>query len=283
MLRKRKIIIGTIGVMLAASALLLIRMAQSQTLEMLEIIEETDQYVEVRMGDETGRQFKSYSYSFDDPNYLNWFGPDNWAQMSLLSPMMPRDADYTALSRAILNGEADFVDNRVSAYQGTARFEAVAPAQGMATSKADIKMMRMWFTAGDDLWFRGRFFFESGVPYSLADFEDSSQRGSPGIRIVIDEQRFIGVELKAGGKPRLRQQAVEIPRGQWFELVLHLYLGVQNGRVEVWQDGVLILEGDMQTIPSEGSLLNGFEIGITATDSAAVMLIDDVALGHQPF
>ena len=93
MLRKRRLIIGKIGAMLAASTLFVIQMARSQTLEMLEIIEETDQYVEVRVGGDTGRQFKSYSYSFDDPNTLNWFGPDNWAQMSLLSPIMSRGAD----------------------------------------------------------------------------------------------------------------------------------------------------------------------------------------------
>ncbi len=283
MVKKRRLLIGLAAFSIVVGAVLYLRFAQAQTLDRITIIEENDSYVTLRAGGETGRLNKSFSFSFDDPRFLNWFGPDGWTQMSLLSPAMPNDADYTALSRAIIGGEANFVDNSVSAYQGAARFEAVDPADGMVTSKADVKMARMWFVEGDDLWFRGRFLFETGVPYSLVDFEDNNQRGSPGIRIVIDDQRFIGIELKAGRKPRLRQQVAEVPRGQWFELTLHLQLDAEAGQVKIWQDGALILEGEMQTLPSEGALLNSFEIGITATDAAAVMLLDDVALGHQPF
>lgn len=283
MLSKKNLLRGVMAITIVLVALLFMRSVNSQVLDNIEIIEETDSYVELRAGNKTGRFVKSFSYKFDDPNFLNWFGPESWAQMTLLSPMMPTDGDYTVLSRDILKGEADFVDNSVGAYHGAARFEAMAPADGLVTSKSDIQMMRMWFTDGDDLWFRGRFFFESGVPYSLVDFEDNNVRGSPGPRIVIDGQRFVGVELKAWSKPRLRQRDVEVPLGQWFELVLHMKLGVQDGHVMLWQDGQLILDGNMQTLPSEGSLLNSFEIGITATDMAAVMLLDDVAIGHQPF
>ncbi len=283
MLRKKKLVIGVAVTISAFFALLFLREIRAQTLDRITILEETDSFVELRAGGEVGRLYKSFTYGFDNPNFLSWFGPDGWTQMSLLSPMMPQDADYTALSRAIIGGEADFVDNRVSADQGAARFEAMVPAPGMVTSKADVKMARMWFVEGDDLWFRARFFFETGVPYSLVDFEDNNQRGSPGIRIVMDDQRFIGIELKAGRKPRLRQQVAEVPRGAWFELTLHMQLNAEVGQVQIWQDGALILEGEMQTLPSVGSLLNSFEIGITATDVAAVMLLDDVALGHQPF
>ena len=283
MTRKKQLAFGLGAIILGLAAIFYLRLAQAQTLDRIEIIEETDQYVELRAGGETGRLFKSFSFAFDDSDFLSWFGPQGWTQMSLLSPLMSRDADYTALSRAIIQGEAGFVDNSVSPLQGAARFEAVDPGPGMVTSKADVKMARMWFIEGDDLWFRGRFLLQSGVPYSLVDFEDNNQRGSPGIRIVIDNQRFIGIELKAARKPRLRQQAVELPRGVWFELVLHLGLDAESGAVRIWQDGVLIIDGQMQTLPSEGSLLNSFEIGITATDMAAVMLLDDVSLGHQPF
>ncbi|NOR64335.1 MAG: membrane or secreted protein [Rhodobacteraceae bacterium] len=288
-LRNRKAVIISLSVALfVAISFSLTQVSKGETLDFVTIIEETDDYVSVRAREQTGRLYKHFSFGFEDPDFRNWFGERRWKQMTLQSPATPKVADYIALGRAVIHEGADFIDNQVLAErenvavgQGAARFVAVQPSVGMVTSKADILTGQMWFVSGDDLWFRGRFLFENGVPYSLVDFEDNNVRGSPGIRVVIDGQRYFGVELKAGSKPRLRQQVAEIPLGRWFELVVHIGLDEVRGPVQVWQDGVLVLDGEMQTLPSVGSLLNSFELGITATDMAAVMLLDDVELGHH--
>lgn len=262
--------------------------SRGDTLDQVTILEETEHSVLVRVGSSSGRFLKEFSFDFEGESFNNWFSNEGWKSMMLQSPSAKTPEAYTALSHAIILGNAGFVDNRISVERenpangsGAIRFEAVNPSSEMVTSKTLIERSQMWFANGDDLWFYGAFFLESGVPYSIVDFEDNNMRGNPGPRIVIDSQRFIGIELKSGNKPRLRQDQVEVPLRQWFDLVVHLSLSETAGQVQIWQDQVLIIDGEMQTLPNAGALLSTFQIGITATDSAAVLLMDDVSLGHS--
>lgn len=274
---------GIAIILVALGVMLYIRPLGSDTINRIQILEETDEYVIVRAGERTGRLYKNFSYDFDVPVLTDWFEERGWHQMTLLSPAVQTVEEYVALSQSIINGDGNFIDNIVTPFRNAARFKAFAPAEGMVTSKADLKNTSMWFIKGNDLWFRASFLLEQGVPYSLVDFEDNSERQSPGIRIVIDDNRFIGIELKSGRKPRLRQTDYEIPTGRWFTITLHLTLDDSSGKVRIWQDDQLIIDGQMKTLPNAGSVLNSFEIGITATDQAAVLLLDDVMLSHQPF
>ncbi|MCF6305267.1 MAG: hypothetical protein L3J33_07845 [Rhodobacteraceae bacterium] len=274
---------GIVIILVALGVMLYQRPLGSDTLNRIQILEDTNEYVEVRAGDKTGRLYKEFAFDFDEPVFTDWFFDRGWNAMTLLSPANPTVEEYAALGRSIINGDGSFVDNSVTPFQNAARFEAVAPADGMVTSKSDLQNTSMWFVKGDDLWFRASFLLEQGVPYSLVDFEDNSVRQSPGIRIVIDDNRYIGIELKSGRKPRLRQAEYEIPTGRWFTLTLHLRLDDTAGIVRIWQDDQLIINDKMKTLPNAESLLNSFEIGITATDQAAVLLLDDVMLSHNPF
>ncbi len=273
---------GIVLILVALGVMLYLRPLGSDTINRIEMLEETDDYVVVRAGNQTGRLYKNFSYDFDLPVLSDWFSTPGWSQMTLQSPLAKTPEEYTALSQNIINDGSRFLDNSVTPFQGAARFEAVAPAEGMVTSKADLINSSMWFVKGNDLWFRASFLLEKGVPYSLVDFEDSSVRQSPGIRLVIDDSRFIGIELKSSRKPRLQQTETEVPIGRWFTLTLHMTLDNSAGKVRIWQDGQLILEGEMKTLPNDGSVLNLFEIGITASDQAAVLLLDNVMLSHQP-
>jgi len=273
---------GIVLILVALGVMFYLRPLGSDTLNRIQILEETGEYVELQAGDKTGRLYKEFAFDFNEPVFTNWFYDRGWNAMTLLSPAKQTVEEYVALGQSIINDGGSFVDNSVSAFQGAARFEAFAPVDGMVTSKVDLLNTGMWFISGDDLWFRARFLLEQGVPYSLVDFEDNSVRQNPGIRIVIDDDRFIGIELKSGRKPRLRQTEYEIPTGRWFTLTLHLVLDSGAGKVRIWQDDILILDGEMKTLPNSESLLNSIEIGITATDQATVLLLDDVVLSHRP-
>ena len=141
----------------------------------------------------------------------------------------------------------------------------------------------MWFIKGDDLWFRARFLIEFGQPNALVIFSDNSSEGSPGIKISVDDGGFIGVAPNTGDKAGLSQSNVAMPRGRWFNLTVHLVLHNRSGQVQVWQDDLLVLEGTMKTLPTKGALLNSFQIGISAADAAAEILVDDVMLSHDAF
>ncbi len=274
---------GIVIILVALGVMLFQRPLGSDTLNRIQILEDTDEYVVVQAGDQAGRLYKEFAFDFNEPVFTDWFHDRGWNAMTLLSPAKQSVEEYAILGQSIINGDGDFVDNSVMPFQGAARFEAFAPIGGMVTSKADLQNTGMWFVDGDELWFRASFFLEQGVPYSLVDFEDNSVRQSPGIRIVIDDNRFIGVELKSGRKPRLGQTDYEIPIGRWFTLTLFVKLDDSAGTVRIWQDDQLIINDKMKTLPNSASLLNSFEIGITATDMAAVLLLDDVMLSHNPF
>ncbi len=254
----------------------------ADTLGRLTVLEETDSHVLIKAGDEIGRLYKEFSFDFDAPQISDWFGETGFNAMTLQSPAVQDAAGAVVLGQNIITNGAYFIDNRISAENGAARFEALGPVDGMTTSKADIVTTRMWFINGDDLWFQARFFLEQGVPYSLVDFEDNNTEGNPGIRIVINDGRFIGLELKAGRKPKLEQTDTEVPFGRWFEITMHVELDDTAGQVRIWQDGALIIDDKMKTMSTLSALYNSFEIGITATDGATVMLLDDVVLSHQP-
>lgn len=249
------------------------------TVNDFEILSETSGYVEVRHARGTGRFYKEFLFGFDG-EFETWFGEGKWTTMALLSPSAKTVQDYHALRTKIFAGEADFADNRIEAMDGAAKFSAVAPTEDMVTSKSMLENNQLWFVNGDDLWFRAKYHLESGTPYTLVDFQERGRTGSPGPRVTIDDGKFLGIELKHGLKPRLRQDQVRVPLGEWFELKVHLRLDHQSGHAHLWQDGILLIDGPIQTLPEKDSLLNALEVGITATSEAAVLLMDDVVISH---
>lgn len=262
------------------------------TVDDLEILEETDEYVLIRHDGETGKLYKEFEFGFEDPDFLSWFGEGKWTTMSLLSPAAKDVEAYADLREKIFAGEADFVDNRIDpeqdqvyAGEGAARFFSVDPSSDMVTAKAMLENNALWFIKGDDLFFRGQFFIDQdevgGVPFTLVDFQERGRDQSPGPRVVVWEQKHIGMELKYFGKPTFKQSDVQVPLGQWFELKVHLKLDNSEGKIQIWQDGELIIDTQGKTLPESNSLLNALEVGITATSESAVVFVDDVVISHH--
>lgn len=255
----------------------------SISLDQIEVLQEDNTSVVVRYDQKTGKLYKSFADDFSDPNFLEWFSEDRWTTINTMSPATPSLDDFVDLRKQVLSGKKDFEDNRIEAVDGVAKFTAVAPEEGMATSKAMLEQNRLWFLKGDDLWFRGRYFLKQGVPFTIVDFQERGRYQSPGPRITIWDQKYLGYELKSGWKPRLKQQQVEIPLQQWFEITVHLKLDETNGQVQIWQDGQLIIDDQVATLPAADSLLGALEVGITATDMACEVLVDEIKISHETF
>lgn len=124
------------------------------------------------------------------------------------------------------------------------------------------------------------------MPYSLVDVENQWFLQSPGLRVVLTNGA-LAVENKFGSKRFYRQPPNDIrrfPTGEWVRLGLHLrFDDGEQGRVEVWQNGVQIINANGITLPTSNSIQTNLELGITATSAATELFMDDVRVDTKPF
>lgn len=212
-----------------------------------------------------------------------------WNTMTLQSPLAPSLSDYIALRTCIFNGTCTFRDNRIdlatdptNTANKVMKFTAVAPSVGMVTSKSSIESTTAYFKRGSEMWFEARYYFASELPYSIADFESGWIDQSPGPRIVISGGA-LAVENKFGNKLMFRQERpIPIPMATWVKVKIHVVFHEEKGRIELWQDGVRVLDVDAPTLPLSIAIQNNIEVGITATSQACEMYVDDVRLSPLP-
>jgi len=221
-----------------------------------------------------------------------------WTEFTLQSPKTPQVKDYVQLRKRVLKGESDFVDNRVEptsevvhSGHGALKTFCVAPSPGMVCAKASIGSELLHFVKGDDVWISGRYHVPegSGMPFTVMDLETTWMRESPGIRIMFAGGEYACFELKWGSKPKYRQpkgKEVPFPVAKWVHLKAHLKLSEKDdGLVELWQDGVRIVDARGQTLPLAHTIYNSFEIGISAhndREKPATLYVDDVSISDQP-
>jgi hypothetical protein len=213
-----------------------------------------------------------------------------WNAMTLQSPLAPTIPEYVALRTCILSGACTFKDNRIDlvtepigAINPVLKFTAVRPTPGMITSKSSIESTIGYFAAGDDLWFQARYFFTDAFPYSIADFESQWFDLSPGPRIVFDNGA-LAMENKFGSKQKYRQaNPVPVPKNQWVTIKLRLKFDATSGILELWQDGNKILSTLGPTLPLSIAIQTNIEVGITSTDSACVLYMDDLRISKNGF
>ena len=143
-----------------------------------------------------------------------------WGALTLQSPATPEVSEYVALRTKIINEGASFIDASIAPddskfRSGTQSLKCVAPPRpsNLICCKSSISSPLVYFRQDDDFWFRGYFFAESARPYSILDLECEWIKQHSGIRIIIDENGLLGVELKALDKPKylqLRRAADEV-------------------------------------------------------------------------
>jgi hypothetical protein len=188
--------------------------------------------------------------------------------------------------------EAQVVFDRAHSGGNSLRFYA-APYDGVSASKADLELGGLQFQKGDDVWFSGWYFLEEASDSKnlfLWDLEETRRWNSPGRRIYLSGGEALTSDLgKWWGGEVFRQpvdHTVPFPKGAWVEVVLHLYLSEgEDGLLEAWQDGALVLSGRGQTLPTKESIYDRMQVGITANGNegqAQVLIVDDIVLSREP-
>lgn len=214
-----------------------------------------------------------------------------WVSFTAQSPDNPEISDYVALRQCIMGGTCNFTDNRLELVEEPGnvgnhviRFTAVKPKRNMVTSKMSFDSPLPYFEKGMDLWYQARYKIEGAYPYSLVDFENPYFESSPGPRIVF-ANGALAWENKFGAKDKtLQTNPVTVPLNQWFTLKVHIYFtNTADGRVEIWQDGVLLLAANGKTLPTYNSIQSSLEVGISATSEATTVLLDDLRISDVAF
>lgn len=213
-----------------------------------------------------------------------------WTGFTTQDPDHPEVEDYVALRACILDGTCDFTQNLAQiapnpddASDHVLRLTAVKPGPGMVTSKMSLESDLVYFVQGMDLWFQADYRVEGPLPYSLVDFENPYFEGSPGPRVVLADGA-LALENKFGEKRKFRQDnPVPVPLGAWFTVKVHLRLDHdEGGLVELWQDDELVLTATGETLPTYHAIQASLEVGISATDEATTLLVDDVHISDTP-
>lgn len=214
-----------------------------------------------------------------------------WTSFVLQSPESPTINDYVALRKCILEATCSFLDNRIelatdpiNLTNQVLRFTSVPPSSNMVTAKSSIESSISFFRKGDELWFQADYYIESGTPFSIVDFENSYFLESPGPRVVIRNNE-LSVENKFGKKKEYFQNVpAKLPSNSWVTIKVHFqFSDNENGVIELWQDGTKIISETGVNLPTENSVQNTIEIGITATSVATVLLVDNVTISSSAF
>lgn len=217
---------------------------------------------------------------------INW--PSRWLSFTLQSPSAPDVPEYVAMRKTILEDGGDFIDNRIDistdrVREGSksARFYSIPPSGDMTVSKTALGSDTFHFKKGDDFWFSGWFYFEEGMPVTIMDLESTWLEGYSGIRILFAE-RHPYIELKALGKPSWKNAEYTVPVNEWVFVKAHFVLDEKDGQVELWINDELVVEGRGKTLPLADTVLNSFELGISATLEETVLFVDDVRVSESP-
>jgi hypothetical protein len=219
-----------------------------------------------------------------------------WDTFTLQSSSTPSVSKYVQLRNRILRGEAGFIDNRVEpvaeivhAGAKALKCHSLAPTRSMVCTKASLSTQLLYFVKGDDVWFSGWYFIPEGrMPFTLMDLESTWIKEHPGMRVMIEDGAAM-FELKWAAKPKYRQpkaSRVPVPVGKWVRLRARLHLSESaDGRVQLWQDDMMLIDQQGQTLPLAGAVYDSLEIGISAHSygpGPATVYLDDVVISDKP-
>jgi len=218
-------------------------------------------------------------------------GEKVWGYMTLQSPAAKTVEEYVALRQCIMDGTCDFIDHKIELVEDPKdadnqclRFETVDKTDDMVTGKSSIRTPLLFFENGDDFWFSADFLIQGNIPTTLADFENEFFEGTPGPRILISNNK-LAIENKFGNKEVYRHSRdITVPTDEWFNVKVHLnYSPESDGLVELWQDDVQLISANGVTLPLINSIQNSLEIGISASELATTLFVDNVRVDHESF
>jgi len=214
-----------------------------------------------------------------------------WTNITLQSPATPTVSEYDALSKCIFDGTCSFIDNKIelisdpiNASNKVLKFTSVPPIANMVTSKSSIASTINFFTKDSNIWYKADYYIESGIPFSIVDFENSYFFQSPGPRVIIRDNK-LEFENKFGAKLNIKNNSsITVPKKQWFTLKVHLkYSNENDGVIELWQDGVQIISESGINLPTSNSIQNVLEVGVSASSEGCVLLFDNMRISETSF
>lgn len=254
----------------------------------------------LRLGDGTRVEVrKQFAYDFESDSTVQDLLSTNiakrgWTTMTLLSPRTPTTQDYISLRNCLRAGTCNFTDNRAEpttqiAHLGKRSLKTVAvpPTKDMVTSKASVSTEFIHFVKGNDVWYSAWYYLEEGQANSIMDLETTWIKNDPGIRIWMNSDRSLEVELKGLARPKYKQvgKPVTMPLKKWTHVVAHFTLSeTKNGTIEVWQDGLKIINARGQTLVFSDTIYNSLEVGISANPHGqrTTLYVDDVVMSNKP-
>lgn len=167
-----------------------------------------------------------------------------------------------------------------------------APFDGKKASEADIEREGLRFVKGDDVYFSGWYWLEGNTETSsifLWDLESTTLRNTPGRRLFLQNGEMIASDLGkwwSAKKFRAVGGAPKFPKNRWVEVKIHLHLSDrEDGRMQVWQDGVKVLDEAGKTLPRARTVYDRMQVGLTANAGRAqpqTLYVDDVMLSNRP-
>ena len=239
----------------------------------------------------------NFSEDFEREKFIDLFSSDIadpnlfWTGFTLQSPEAKTVSEYVALSKCILEETCDFLDNSITIVEDpenssnkVIEFNSVAPTADMVVSKCSMQSVLSYFKKNDDLWFEADYYVQNGMPYSLVDFENSYFEGFPGPRVVIRNNK-LELENKFGSKLQFESNSTtNVPEGEWFTIKVHLkFSNTNDGVVELWQDDEKIISSIGINLPTSNAIQNSMEVGISATNEQAVLLMDNLKISDTEF
>lgn len=251
-----------------------------------------------RRDSDRGKEYptkRHFEEGFEDVDRIaDLIGIDRgWTTFTLQSPQAPSVQKYNQLRNRILREGTDFLDNRVEpssevVHSGSKALKCYStpPSPQMTTAKASLSTTLLYFEKGDDVWFSGWYYVaEGGMPFTVMDLECTHFKEHPGMRIMIGQDGYVRFELKWANKPTYRQpkeSRVPFPTGRWVHLKSRLKLSeAADGVVQLWQDGVKLIDEHGQTLPLASAIFDSLEIGISAHSfgpNPATLYVDDIKI-----
>lgn len=175
------------------------------------------------------------------------------------------------------------------AHSGNFALKTYTPKDPRDLQKAALLRELFFFTPGSDCWFSAWFYIpgsESIENLFVFDLESTGYHGV-GRRLMFTGKggRHLMLEGKRSTGPQYSQteSPVPFPRNQWVHVKLHLHLSPdQNGRVQLWQDGKLILDKTGRNMV-ENTFYDRIEVGQTAnsTHRELTVYVDDVRISDE--
>lgn len=225
---------------------------------------------------------------------------DDFESYAVFDDLFEEDDSRWSYSQITLGPNDVRVDtSRAHSGSQSMRFVASQRIDGETVSKASVAKQKMAFWEGETVHLEAWYYLEGNAPHEwlfLMDLEEQATIGAgPGMRVALVGNALL-VEHKYP-QPNLAQQEgaeVAFPRDQWVHIALEVTLSQSDeGRVRLWQDGVLLISQDeWQTLPKDilyaqqgtKAMYSSVEFGATAnaSEEEATLWVDDVAVYLVP-